>query len=59
MEVTTDEKEQTATFHMKSVLVNTAEGGKDATPLPWHFQYAHRLYTKLWMETALKNVMKQ
>ncbi|KAF2745251.1 hypothetical protein M011DRAFT_460165 [Sporormia fimetaria CBS 119925] len=58
MEVTTDEKEQTATFHLKSVFVNTTPEGKDAQPLPWRFQFAHRLYTKLWMETAIKNVMR-
>jgi hypothetical protein len=58
MEVTTDDAAQTATFHLKSVLVNTTADGKDAQPLPWPFQFAHRLYTKLWMETALKNVMK-
>lgn len=59
MEVTTDEKEQTATFHLKSVFVNTTPEGKDAQPLPWRFQFAHRLYTKLWMETAVRNCMKE
>ena len=58
MEVTTDEQAQTATFHLKSVFTNTTPEGKDNEPLPWHFQFAHRLYTKLWMESAVRNVLK-
>ncbi|KAH7119658.1 hypothetical protein B0J11DRAFT_491546 [Dendryphion nanum] len=58
MEVTTDEEAQTATFHLKSVFVNTTAEGKDAQPLPWRFQFAHRLYTKLWMETAVRKLLK-
>lgn len=58
MEVTKDEQAQTATFHMKSIFWNTTPEGKNAQPLPWRFQFAHRLYTKLWMETAVKRVMK-
>jgi hypothetical protein len=58
MEVTTDEDKQTATFHLKSVFVNTTPDGKSAEPLPWRFQFAHRLYTKLWMETATRKLMK-
>ncbi|KAF2641010.1 hypothetical protein P280DRAFT_468690, partial [Massarina eburnea CBS 473.64] len=57
MEVTKDEEAQTATFHLKSVFVNTAEDGKGSVPLPWNFQFAHRLYTKLWMETATRKLL--
>jgi hypothetical protein len=58
MEVTMDEKAQTATFHLKSVFVDTTPAGKNAQPLPWTMQFAHRLYTKLWMETAVRRVLK-
>lgn len=58
MEVTKDEEAQTATFHLKSVFVNTSPEGKGAEPLPWRFQFAHRLYTKLWMETATRKLLK-
>ena len=58
MEVTTDPEKQTATFHLKSVFVNTTPEGKNTEPLPWRFQFAHRLYTKLWMETATRKLLK-
>lgn len=58
MEVTTDQEKQTATFHLKSVFVNTTPEGKGSEPLPWRFQFAHRLYTKLWMETATRKLLK-
>ena len=58
MEVSKDEQAQTATFHLKSVFVNTTPEGKGLEPLPWHFQYLHRLYTKLWMETAVRKLIK-
>ncbi|KAF2105753.1 hypothetical protein BDV96DRAFT_508905 [Lophiotrema nucula] len=58
MEVTKDEEAQTATFHLKSVFVNTTPEGKSSEPLPWRFQFAHRLYTKLWMETAVRKLYK-
>ena len=59
MEVTTDEKQDTATFHLKSVFVNTTPEGKGLEPLPWKFQLAHRWYTKLWMEGATRKMLKQ
>ncbi|KAJ8105081.1 hypothetical protein OPT61_g10395 [Boeremia exigua] len=59
MEVTTDEKADTATFHLKSVFVNTTPEGKDLEPLPWKFQLAHRWYTKLWMEGATRKMLAQ
>ncbi|KAF2472580.1 uncharacterized protein BDR25DRAFT_302709 [Lindgomyces ingoldianus] len=58
MEVTKDDEAQTATFHLKSIFVNTAPEGRTMEPLPWHFQFAHRLYTKLWMETATRKLLR-
>jgi len=58
MEVSTDDDAQLATFHLKSVFVDTTPQGKDAQPLPWSFQLAHRWYTKLWMESATRKVIK-
>lgn len=57
MEVTKDDAAQAATFHLKSVFVNTAPEGKNAEPLPGHFLFAHRLYTKLWMESATRKLV--
>ena len=59
MEVSTDEKADTATFHLKSVFVDTTEAGKGLEPQPWALQLAHRLYTKLWMEGATRKMLKQ
>jgi hypothetical protein len=59
MEVTTDDEAQLATFHLKSNFINTAPDGKDAQPLPWNFQLAHRWYTKLWMESATRRLLKE
>jgi hypothetical protein len=58
MEVETDKEKQTATFHLKSVFVDTTPEGKNAKPLPWHMQYLHRLYTKIMMESAIKTLVK-
>ncbi|KAL5114520.1 hypothetical protein ACEQ8H_007610 [Pleosporales sp. CAS-2024a] len=58
MEVSTDDDKQMATFHLKSNFINTTPQGKDAQPLPWHVQFAHRWYTKLWMESATRKVLK-
>jgi hypothetical protein len=27
-------------------------------PLPWNFQLAHKWYTKLWMESATRKLLK-
>ncbi|EFQ87240.1 hypothetical protein CFE70_009637 [Pyrenophora teres f. teres 0-1] len=59
MEVSKDDEAQVATFHLKSVFVNTTEEGKGAEPLPWNFQFAHRWYTKLWMESATRKLIKE
>jgi hypothetical protein len=58
MEVSTDDEKQEATFHLKSNFINTTEDGKEAKPLPWNFQLAHRWYTKLWMESATRKVLR-
>lgn len=59
MEVSTDDQAQMATFHLKSVFVNTTPDGKESQPLPWNFQLAHRWYTKLWMESATRKLLKE
>lgn len=59
MEVSTDEKADTATFHLKSVFVNTTAQGKGLEPLPWSFQLLHRWYTKLLMEGATRKMLTQ
>ena len=51
--------EGVAEFQLKSVFYQGL--GKSATGTPpmgaW-MEWAHRLYTKLWMESAVRNVMK-
>ena len=59
IEVSTNEKADTATFHLKSVFVNTTPEGKGLEPLPGQFQLLHRWYTKLWMESATRKMLKQ
>jgi hypothetical protein len=56
MEVTTDT--EGATFHLKSVFVNTTPEGSKAEALPWYWQWAHRQYTLLWMESSVRKLMK-
>jgi hypothetical protein len=58
MEVSTDDAAQMATFHLKSIFVNTSPEGKDSQPMPWNMQFLHRLYTKLWMESATRKMLK-
>ncbi|KAF2804588.1 uncharacterized protein BDZ99DRAFT_147995 [Mytilinidion resinicola] len=58
IEVTKDEANQTATFHLKSIFVNTSADGKNAEPLPPRFIWAHKEYTKLWMETSVRKLLK-
>lgn len=58
MGVTVDFKEGVAEFRLKSVFYKGL-GVADSKPMPDHIEFLHRLYTKLWMETALRgNVMK-
>ncbi|OCL02421.1 hypothetical protein AOQ84DRAFT_183756 [Glonium stellatum] len=56
IEVSKDQ--DTATFHLKSIFINTAPEGANAAPLPFNFQFAHREYTKLWMETSVRKLLK-
>ncbi|KIW04206.1 uncharacterized protein PV09_04514 [Verruconis gallopava] len=56
IEVSKDEKD--ATFHLKSVFFNSTPSGKDGAQLPWWFDSAHKEYTKLWMETSVRKLLK-
>ncbi|RMZ68670.1 3-hydroxyacyl- dehyrogenase [Pyrenophora seminiperda CCB06] len=59
MEVSKDDEAQVATFHLKSVFVDTTPEGKNSEPQPGPLQAAHRLYTKLWMESATRKMIKE
>lgn len=59
MEVSKDDEAQIATFHLKSVFVDTTQEGKGSQPQPEFLQFAHRLYTKLWMESATRKLIKE
>lgn len=48
--------EGVAVFRLKSVFYKGL-GKADGKPMPEHVEFAHRLYTKLWMETAVGNVV--
>ncbi|TVY85530.1 hypothetical protein LSUE1_G000376 [Lachnellula suecica] len=48
--------EGVAEFRLKSVFYKGL-GKADAKPMPDHIEFLHRLYTKVWMETAVGNVM--
>ncbi|KAJ7145803.1 hypothetical protein C8R44DRAFT_599561 [Mycena epipterygia] len=50
------EDEGVAEFGLKSVFFQGE--GKSEGSIPSHIAFAHRLYTKLWMESALRNVTK-
>ncbi|KAF7373344.1 14-alpha sterol demethylase Cyp51B protein [Mycena sanguinolenta] len=56
MSAVVKEGEGVAEFGLKSVFFS-GEGKSEGT-MPAHIQYAHRLYTKLWMESALRRVLK-
>ncbi|KAI9641292.1 hypothetical protein NHQ30_010093 [Ciborinia camelliae] len=49
-----DRDEGVAVFELKSVFFK-GTGTESKGPMPPHVEFAHRLYTKLWMETAVKN----
>jgi hypothetical protein len=55
MGVTVNQEEGVAEFRLKSIFYKGL-GTADAPPMPAHVEFAHRLYTKLWMETAIPNV---
>ncbi|TVY12632.1 hypothetical protein LARI1_G009276, partial [Lachnellula arida] len=48
--------EGVAEFRLKSAFF-TGLGKADSPPMPAHILFAHKLYTKLWMETAVGNVV--
>ncbi|KAJ7778539.1 hypothetical protein B0H16DRAFT_1672122 [Mycena metata] len=50
------ESEGVAEFGLKSVFFQ-GEGRSEGS-IPAHIAFAHRLYTKLWMESALRKVLK-
>ena len=51
-----NKEEGVAEFTLKSVFYKGL-GKATEKPMPAHVEFAHRLYTKLWMETAVQNVM--
>ncbi|KAI6708391.1 hypothetical protein JHW43_009072, partial [Diplocarpon mali] len=48
-------EEGVAEFRLKSVFFQ-GTGTTGTKPMPAHIEFLHRLYTKVWMETALRNV---
>ena len=59
MEVSKDDEAQIATFHLKSVFVDTTPEGKGSERPPAFLQFASRVYTKLWMESARRQLIKE
>lgn len=51
-----NKEEGVAEFTLKSVFYKGL-GTAIEKPMPAHVEFAHRLYTKLWMETAVQNVI--
>lgn len=56
MSTSINKDEGVAEFRLKSVFFKGLVVAKEK-PLPPRLEFAHRLYTKLWMETAVPNVM--
>ncbi len=54
MSAKVNEAEGVVEFGLKSVFYNGVERAESG-PMPSHVEFAHRLYTKLWMETAVRN----
>lgn len=57
MGVEVKQNEGVAEFRLKSVFYKGLGTAAEA-PMPTHVEFAHRLYTKLWMETAVRNVLR-
>lgn len=57
MGVVIKREEGVAEFRLKSVFYKGL-GKADGKPMPDHIEFLHRLYTKLWMETAIRNVVR-
>ncbi|KAJ7737907.1 hypothetical protein DFH07DRAFT_927443 [Mycena maculata] len=51
------ESEGVAEFGLKSIFFQ-GEGKSEGAMVPSHIAFLHRLYTKLWMEFALRNILK-
>ncbi|KAF2454621.1 hypothetical protein BDY21DRAFT_387427 [Lineolata rhizophorae] len=56
VEVSRDDK--FATFHLKSIFFNSTPEGAEGGQLPFWYTPLHREYTKLWMETSVRSLMK-
>ncbi|KAJ7482233.1 hypothetical protein B0H11DRAFT_1723948 [Mycena galericulata] len=56
MSAVVKESEGVAEFGLKSIFFKGE--GKSEGSIPSHIAFAHRLYTKLWMESALRKVLK-
>jgi len=54
MSVKIDREKGEAVFGLKSVLFQGL-GKAEGKPMPAHIEFLHRVYTKLWMETAVAN----
>jgi hypothetical protein len=54
MSVKIDREKGEAVFGLKSVLFQGL-GKAKGKPMPAHIEFLHRVYTKLWMETAVAN----
>jgi len=52
-----DEEEDVARFEMKSVFFNGLDKSEQHM-VPQHIVFLHRIYTKWWMETAVRSMMK-
>jgi hypothetical protein len=58
MSVDVKPEEGVAVFYLKSVFFNGLTGQKEGTIMPFHIEWLHRQYAKLWMESALQNVYR-
>ncbi len=56
MGVKVNKEEDVAEFRLRSVFYKGM--GTEAAPMPSHIAFLHRLYTKLLMESAIRNVMR-
>ncbi len=57
MGVKVDEEKGEAEFRLKSVFYKGL-GTETEKPMPGYVEFAHRIYTKLWMESAIRNVAR-
>lgn len=58
MSVDVKQDEGVAVFYLKSVFFNGLTGKKEGPVMPFHMEWLHREYAKLWMESALRNVYR-